>query len=280
MYLYRYEDYARYKQRQDEVSAIEDAIQEGHAKSLGLESYEDLSETQQERAYGLVKYWRSQQEDLDEWGDIIDSKHAGEQDQIEIDSKFDPEHMFKVGYFRSSYNGSGIDRVLHDSIGKTLAYIFEPSGEYIVQPDWKSCLQRAQEVYNEFCDFNVKNDNLSVMTVDVKPNVHWKDEMPVQPSEALQFFQKERAKHTGGWDSYSNGYGYFSLEKPMKIRAIIQGVNKDLTGIFRDRDCVFVVYENEEGNKWYETALQIVIETIEHVLSQPDPENHILHWSG
>lgn len=34
------------------------------------------------------------------------------EEKIEIDSKVYPDHLFKVGYLRSSYNGGGIERVL------------------------------------------------------------------------------------------------------------------------------------------------------------------------
>jgi hypothetical protein len=31
---------------------------------------------------------------------------------------------------------------------------------------------------------------------------------------------------------------------------------------------------------WYQQALEVVVETCEWVLGQPDPSKYLLHWSG
>ncbi len=42
---------------------------------------------------------------------------------------------------------------------------------------------------------------------------------------------------------------------------------------------VFVVYEVDDLD-WYLQALDIVVETCDYVLAQPDINKYVLHWSG
>jgi len=56
-------------------------------------------------------------------------QHASITEFCSSDSTIDPEHLFKIGYFRSSYNGSGIENVLSTRGLPTLHDIFEPTDE-------------------------------------------------------------------------------------------------------------------------------------------------------
>jgi hypothetical protein len=60
-------------------------------------------------------------------------------ENIQQNSKKYPTHYFKVGYFRSSYNEWGLNRVLTKTIGKDLYYIFEP-------PDKKMTLNQTGKI--------------------------------------------------------------------------------------------------------------------------------------
>ena len=74
-------------------------------------------------------------------------------EKIEQDSKKHPEHMFKIGYFRSSYNGGGINSVL-DSLGfGGLYWIFDNKDQYEFAPDWEKSLKRVREVLDKFREF-------------------------------------------------------------------------------------------------------------------------------
>lgn len=70
---------------------------------------------------------------------------------IEQPSATDPKHLLKLGYFRSSYNGAGLNSVLRDRDLPTLDDIFcPPSDEYYFRPNWEGCRSRAQEVLMNF----------------------------------------------------------------------------------------------------------------------------------
>jgi hypothetical protein len=51
-----------------------------------------------------------------------------EMTNIELPSTLHPDHMFKIGYFRSSYNSDGINSVLRDRLDKDLYWVFPRGG--------------------------------------------------------------------------------------------------------------------------------------------------------
>ena len=61
---------------------------------------------------------------------------------VEFLSRKYPDHLFKIGYFRSSYNESGINYVLESRGLPTLWTVFDAKpGEFV--PDWEKSLERA-----------------------------------------------------------------------------------------------------------------------------------------
>lgn len=59
---------------------------------------------------------------------------------VNMPSKKYPNHYFRIGYFRSSYNSSGINYVLRDRLGIDLYDIFDAKDSgYYVEPDWIKC---------------------------------------------------------------------------------------------------------------------------------------------
>jgi hypothetical protein len=214
-----------------------------------------------------------------EWKDLSDSLGLLDgyynTDKIEIDSTVDPKHLMKIGYFRSSYNGSGLNSVLEDRIGgKDLYYIFPHEREaYMFVPDWPTALVRCNEVIEEF------NENLKTTgkysVIAVSPNMFRTPEIS-SDKEALETFLVEinRENKLGGW--YSNISGqYFS--EGINVRAAIEGL-----GMF-GKSTIFLVYENTKETadwKWYTDALLIVKETIFYVLGQDDPTKYGLIWSS
>ena len=57
--------------------------------------------------------------------------------EIEIDDPEYPDHLFKIGYFRSSYNPSGLNNVLGKLGVDDLYGIFDCPGEGKIVPDWE-----------------------------------------------------------------------------------------------------------------------------------------------
>lgn len=207
--------------------------------------------------------------------------------RVKHNSAVYPEHMFKIGYLRSSYNDSGVNRILRDRIGKDLAYIFGQSGEYIVTPDWPACLRRAREVRDEFASY--VDTRGAYMVLFEAPNIFAsRDKLPTSAGDVLARFFKHiaedprRANGEGPFTSYAcGGASYFFGADTLDVVAAFPGLGEfDQVGVYL---VLKVKPTPDDGGKpfgWYRRATEIVVEMCEWVLSQPDPERHILHWSG
>lgn len=191
---------------------------------------------------------------------------------IEQPSAKHPDHMFKVGYFRSSYNEGGIERVLANNGVPGLYAIFGVGDDdYRVTPNWTEALRRARVALAEF---QAKNDGLSVQ--EVRSGVISRHGGgPQSAADALISARIELSKEDKpfGGNAYSNARGDFFPGEPQQVVAIIQGKPGFLgTGVY--------LITKGDGLDWYEQALEIVVETCEYVLAQPDPQNYVLHWSA
>jgi len=187
------------------------------------------------------------------------------EEELKLPSQKHPKHMFKIGYFRSSYNDGGINSYLVRMGLPTLYEIFLPGSDYEFTPDWENSLKRCKEVIAKYKETNTTFD---VMCISV--NTHFTCE---SENDALKTFlgeTKEKPELAGC--SYSSNKGWFGLDG-LNCRAFISG--KDIL----NRPAIYVVYDKEETT-WYLDALEIVQETIEWVLLQPDKKEYILHWSG
>lgn len=213
---------------------------------------------------------------------LYDSIYLNEPDDtkicIDTDSSLYPEHLFKIGYFRSSYNGGGLNSVLRRTIGKDLYNIFDPPDDgYYFKPDWEQSLFIAREIKEEFekhideCPFDVLCESSRYSAPNIKSEKEALDEFMKQKKECSRDF----SEHTGrAFCEFTDKNGTFFLgEDPLKLRAIINGENQW-------GNCCYIIYEKIEGYKWLLEALEIVIETIIYVLSQPDKEKYILGWSS
>lgn len=260
IYLYRYENF-------DETSHKENA-------------YEKFSEKLWEEA-GEYDALTDDQKDAirQKCGDFAISlglSFSGEDQEnkksIEIDSTKYPGHYFKVGYFRSSYNASGIERILKNMNLPTLEWVFdrENSEEYCFLPDWKIVKERIQILREQF------GNQDPYRVAHVSQNI-FKESLITSEAQALEVFRKEIEKNKeriNGFGNYSNSEGEFYLDEPLQVVGMIPGKYK----IFKETDCVYIITKSD--NTWYENALEIVEETIDWVLSQEDPEKYRIHWSG
>lgn len=208
---------------------------------------------------------------MDEW------KARKESESIEHDSSKYPEHMFKIGYFRSSYNGSGFNSVTEELGLPNLYDIFNPGGDYEFVPNWQNALTKTKEAIVQYENINTK---YKVFVVTRGLGERYDVPYPRSEKEALDLFLEQEEKYNKAIKnplfngSFSNYHGEFHLDDGIKIFAIIHG-----KGTFGD--CEYVVMEQSEDNQnWYKQAYEIVQETIEYVLAQPNPQDYHLHWSG
>lgn len=280
VYLKKFQDYDRTQRLEAEYEARSEA----NWKALGKE-YEQLSDDEKEatRAKNAVL---ARELGLDEYG----SDAAGVE-KIEHPSRKYPEHYFKVGYFRSSYNSGGINTVLRNSVGKDLYDIFgrERDDEYNFRPDWRAARANAIEVLEAYRTANSRTNGavrVEALSFDNLFGIH--DGAATDEQAALELYAKQCEREQNrthpreekcNW--YSNRAGDFYFGEPMKVKAIIRGTRR---AIFRGDvlPAFYVILEAQsDGEKdWYEQALEIVIETCEWALDQSDNDKLYLAWSS
>jgi len=212
------------------------------------------------------------------------NRHESIESVDAADSKIDPAHMFKLNYFRSSYNEGGIERVLRNLGLPTLHDIFlPPDDRNDFRPDWEGALDRVNASIAAF-DAHLASPMGMFGITHVRPMFEYgaKDE-----AGALALFAEQLKVMEGREGGWSNRDGEFFCE-PLRVRAVITRTFERDTfsnpfSALLNRPSVFVVYEKqpEEGKEdWYLTALRIVRESIEYVLAQPDKQHYYLVWSG
>jgi hypothetical protein len=193
-------------------------------------------------------------------------------EQVNLNSNLYPNHYFQIGYFRSSYNGSGINSKLTNWINEDLYSIFSKESEdYVFRPDWTEVRSKTLEVLEKLKTYFKENGAYDVF----KFQSYFKNSNITDEASALENFLTETKR--GAFSSeYSNRFGDFFLgEKPLQVRALIQGEDN----LFNR--CVYVVTDSlPENTTFYSQGLEIIIETCDYVLKQPDQDKYYLHWSS
>lgn len=203
---------------------------------------------------------------------------------VEIDSAIDSDHMFKIGYFRSSYNEGGINRVLRNLGLPDLGEIMgAPDDGSDFAPDWDASLVRIGEVIARY-EAHIDGPMGKYGITEVRPMYEFgvADEVA-----ALAKFQEEieRASGGGGRD-YSSRDGLFHLDGIKVCAVITKTYTRPRPGnpfdAILNTPTVFLIYEKASDGKpdWYLTALRIVRETIEYVIAHPDRQHFYMVWSG
>lgn len=251
IYLYRAKNLSETLSRQEDYEKFSNNLWELHEK------YEDFSENE-------IKEIKAKNEAYEKKLLIADKMEYAEEKVTERDSDIDPEHLFKIGYFRSSYNESGINSVLRDLGLLDLYGIFEQVGEeYCFKPNWDNALANTIETISALKNappFGVHDlYSFGIGSYDISDG-----------KDALEIFMKEKETHKNG-GSYSNQKGEFYLTEPLKVHGFIEGRK------YNNR-CIFVI--TDANYDWHITALEIVKQTIEWVLCQKDKSQYYLHWSG
>jgi hypothetical protein len=197
---------------------------------------------------------------------------------IRLPSSQYPDHRFKIGYFYSSNNDSGINRILSDAIGIDLHSITSPlAEEEYFQPDWSLARDICLKAIADFTT-HIEQHPYGVVPLTFDPNISPTQAQITSKALALQKLvaMKEQITDTqpntfGGWA------GDFFLTEPLEVLAVIPG-----TAGFLDRPdlpCFYIVFQHKHLD-FYLQALEIVLETIEYVLEQPDIDKYYLDWSS
>lgn len=261
VYLYRYEDYEATRKREDAYKEASEKIWDQYP------AYDKMTDTQKEEARARVKKY-ADEHGLTGNGDDVSKK------KIEISHPDFPEHMFKIGYFRSSYNDSGIDHILRNFGLGDLASLFGSPEDYVFRPNWEEAKARTTELLRQFREAPA----LRVGFED--PNVFSggrEYDLITSEEEALKHFTTQIQPKTRIDAGYKGGFSNLQAtsfgSSGLKILAFIKGKG------FGDVAGVYFVYE-DSSRDWYYQALEIIIATCDWVLEQPDKDHYYLHWSS
>lgn len=227
----------------------------------------------------------------------IDGYNHKSLEHIEFDSKTEPEHLFKIGYMRSSYNGVGINSVARVFDLPDLYTIFEiDNDEYYQEIDWDTIylnVNDALEKWQAHADspagkyyvqtfrpnFSNKLNSSGRLIPDGVTNEHEAIErLNENYLKKKEEIDKDEWK-SSGWISREGAF----YPKSLKVAAIIAGTwNPEQPLHFRNMPVTYLVCEREDGNsiQWYVTALQIVQEMVEWILEHPDKNQFYLGWPG
>jgi hypothetical protein len=189
-----------------------------------------------------------------------------------------PDHRFKIGYFYSSNNDSGINRILSDAIGLDLHSIFNPlTEEEDFRPNWTLARDICLKAIADFTT-HIEQHPYGVVPLTFDPDISPTQAQITSKALALQKLVAMKEPRTdtqlnnfGGWA------GDFFLTEPLEVLAIIPGTAGFLD--CPDLPCFYIVFQHKHLD-FYLQALEIVLETIEYVLEQPDIDKYYLDWSS
>ncbi len=283
VYLTKYKNLSEGIALEEKYSEAVDGNDEMYKKyKVFGEDWKSLSKEESDRRYKVycdAKKAVALEMGLDEDGEYPDKE------KIEIDHPLFPDHIFKIGYFRSSYNESGINRVLHNLIGIELFDIFATTrDEYrVTNTDWHASLRRCDAA---IADLKAKIDggeNYRVCKESYNEFSGPPKDFPIKDEKAaLDLFLKElresKAKPKGFEGGYSSAAGSFYFDKPLELAGVVHGVNKRFF-VDEHLPCTFLIYKDESLD-WYLNALKIVKATIEHVINDKSGWEYIMRWSG
>lgn len=264
IYLYRYEN-------RTETEAVESQYQkQSEANWEAVGKYETLSDD-------IKESLRAKDKALSTSLGLNDGSDP-RKEKIKLPHPKYSDHYFKIGYFRSSYNDSGINNVLRNLDVPGLYEIMgrDRDEDYVFAPDWEMSLIRVNEA------IELLKTKPNFRCFDVGSNELSDHKLPSSEQEALNKFIKDHLSREQSMDGYSNIDGVFFPTKGIKVFALIPGMKQSLFGSLKSlnipRPTTFVVTEGE--NEWYVQALEIVRDTIQYVIDKTDKDKYFLHWSG
>lgn len=228
----------------------------------------------------------------------IEDYHHSSIETIHFDSKTQPDHLFKIGYLRSSYNEGGINNVLATFGMPTLYDIFNVTGDgYYQYPNWeevrKSCLE-VIEMFEKYMASPMGKYGITTFRPLLKSGATSSDEaLEIFNQELLKYQESVKAheelvklnpkrKDFPPFGSYMCKAGNFYLDEPLKVYGVVHHQdNPDAKKWFLAGPATYLIVERDPANnEWYLTALKITLEMIDYVLADPHPEHFFLGWSG
>lgn len=264
--LHRCDDLQTEIDLQDQADAFNKTLWDGRG-------YANTSESDKEsiRAATKAEYARL---GLDQFG------CSTKIESVLLNSALYPQHLFKVGYLRSSYNSDGINGVMERVGCPTLYDIFRPTGDYYFSPDWEDALTRVESAINAY-SLVLQDPFSSFAVMEVRNPIFDGVDSPKKAldlfKEQMQTYNTHKETNPNSLSSYRNREGEFYLEGRRVFGFIPNSGWGKGFHVIVGKEAV----EKPEDD-WYFQALLITKETIGYVLSRPvqEQKNYFLAWSG
>jgi hypothetical protein len=270
VYLHKCKDRAAAQARETAAQEIVSA----EWRALG--EYNALTQEQKDAMRVRAKAIYAEHQ-LDEWGD------APEDQSVELASTLYPDHMFKIGYMRSSYNSAGTNHVLRDVGLPDLYQLFGAENGTNDAPDWAATKVRLTDAIDEL-NRQMDDPFSSFECIEVS-GYRREDSVATSTPDALRRFREKWEQHQGDdvramGRSFMNAEGSFFMDgKP--VYAVLMGAQ---TGFGGPLPCAYVITKSPDDAEhpllWYRQALEIAREMCDYVMAQPDRDDYYLHWSG
>lgn len=259
VYLRRVDDYKKKQRLEKEYNDFTEKMWDD------LGDWETLSETQRDEAQQKSEDFASSL-GLDEYGGYPEER-------IELDSALHPEHMFKIGYFRSSYNSGGINHLLNQYLGSSIYDLMGAENGDDAQVDWQASKERILKAKQDLMDIMAKQGG-KMYSANFERAAPYDITRGADSEEAAMKLFQEEAEKEHSFGSFSNAYGSYFMEEPLKVSAMIRST---ATGIFGNG---FWIISERGDIDWYLESLDIMAETCDYVLAQPDIDKYYMYFSG
>lgn len=258
VYLHKVDDYEKMRRLEAEGEEQESLIWKDYGE------YNDMTDEQREQARARIDAARAAIGLTGPYGGYPNER-------IRIDSASHPDHIFKIGYFRSSYNGGGINSFFRRIGLPDLYDLFGAENDNQPLTDWEAARPRVVDC---IAALKQKMDAGIVDCFDVSANMFSSGGEPQSGEEAISLYKKETSGDHS-FDAWSSRAGTF-YPKGIECIGFIPGKKYG-------SPCTFVMYKVTPKNiEFYLHALEIVLETIDYVLAQSDRSQfcYYLSWSG
>ena len=238
IYLKKYKDFdeTRKKEKEYEEKA------ESNWEKDGLK-YDDLSDEDRDsiREENLKL---AESMGLDKYGSDESSVES-----IEHDHPKYKDHIFKIGYFRSSYNGSGINRQFSNMGLPTLQEMFEVDREdYYVRPNWDKAMANVNTAIEKYTDMMANNKIVRVSCSSFNEFMDPSECKVVDEESALKVFYEQQDRYNKGdksFGSWSSRDGEFYMDSPLQVMGIIPGTKSSFLSK-GDSQCTYIVLKMTE----------------------------------
>lgn len=191
-----------------------------------------------------------------------------------------PDHMFNLGYWRSSYNSGGINSVAENNgLPSLYDIMMPPDGEYYFKPDWNACLERAEKAVAAWRAAEALPESLyGVIEEQMNQFVGMSD--LGRPIDSARITHEKIVSETSFAHGFSCREGSFY---PEGIDVIGIRLGETMSWNKQMVPTVHLVYRRKDGKSplaWYRESIEIVHETLVHMMQHPDRDQIYVAWSG